>query len=137
MFQQHRKINDSCDFDIVIVKPTAGLDTGTVYKNLSAPPFNDISKLQQETTMMMRALKIGHPIAVSASLCNDLQAPAFALMPELKEIHDKTEEMGALGILLCGSGSATFAICDSAEIAGEIAKSFNHAGLWTWTGKLA
>jgi 4-diphosphocytidyl-2-C-methyl-D-erythritol kinase len=128
-------ITDSCDFDVVIVKPTDGLDTGTVYKTLNAPPFSDKNHLQQETTMMMHALKIGHPIAVGASLCNDLQEPAFSLMPELKEIHDKMEEMGALGILLCGSGSSTFAICDSAEIADTIGDKFKKDGYWTWVGK--
>ncbi|MEI6521759.1 MAG: hypothetical protein WCO98_17255, partial [bacterium] len=70
-----------------------------------------------------------------ASLCNDLQEPAFSLMPELKEIHNKMEEMGALGILLCGSGSATFAICDSAEIAESIGDKFKKDGYWTWVGK--
>jgi 4-diphosphocytidyl-2-C-methyl-D-erythritol kinase len=126
---------ESCDFDMVIVKPKAGLDTGTVYKNLNAQPFTDTHHLQQETTMMMRALKIGHPIAVSASLCNDLQTPAYSLLPELKTIHDKMEEMGALGIQLCGSGSATFAICDSKEIAETIAHKFKNEGCWTWAGK--
>lgn len=129
-------IPDSCNFNIVIVKPTAGLDTGSVYKIFNAPPFSDKNHLQQETAMMMHAMKIGHPIAVGASLCNDLQQPAYSLLPQLKDIHDKMEEMGAMGILLCGSGSSTFAICDSAEIASEIEKHFKNAGLWTWTGRL-
>ncbi len=128
-------IPDSCNFDIAIVKPITGLATGTVYKTLNAPPFSDKNHLQQETAMMIHALKIGHPVAVGSSLYNDLQVPAYSLLPELKDIHDITEEMGALGILLCGSGSATFAICDSAEIARAIASKFKSDNYWTWAGK--
>lgn len=73
------------------------------------------------------------------SLVNELERPVFGkhrFLAELKQwLLDRLEVSAAL---LCGSGSAVFAVMNDQADALELAKCAKHEldpGLWHWTGK--
>lgn len=83
-----------------IVKPSEGLSTPEVYKKL------DVSILQQRD-----------PEKILADFCdgryncfNDLEIPAFALMPELAHLQSRLKSSGFSDVLMSGSGSAFFCL---------------------------
>ena len=60
---------------------------------------------------MLHALERGDCAEIGHALMNELQEPAFALLPELARLRERMLAHGCLGVLLCGSGSALFGIC--------------------------
>lgn len=65
---------------------------------------------------MLVALRTMDTAGVGAALRNDLQAAAFSLMPELEEVVQAGEEMGARGAVVSGSGpTVAFLVGSRAE----------------------
>jgi len=65
---------------------------------------------------------------VAANLANNLAAPAEALLPELKALRvELAAQPGVHKVLLSGSGSTLFGICES-EAAADAAAAFFSAG---------
>ncbi len=121
---------------LVLAKPSAGLSTPQVYTHLHAPPLPqaDGSTLQPETRTMLHALERGDCAALVPALVNDLQEPAFALLPELARLRERMLAQGCLGVLLCGSGSALFGICPDEATARHAAIDLTNDCPWTWAG---
>ena len=88
---------------VVIVKPNAGVSTKECYNKFDEMPEN-------------------LPLKGKFHLKNNLEKPACALCPEISEVLEflksacKKED-----VLMSGSGSACFAICDSFEHARKVA----------------
>lgn len=118
---------------VVLAKPTAGLSTARIYAALHARPYVPprAPRLLPETQSMMRALESGDAAAVADALVNDLEGPALAQMPQLYHIRERMLQEGALGVLLCGSGSAVFGIWPDAESAEHAAIDLTNDCPWT------
>lgn len=109
-----------CDLSILVVKPVFGLSTAGVYSCLKIPasPMN-----QAEATGAF----IGSGISrINDGLFNRLQEPALELEPALGLLFEALKKAGAKRPLLCGSGSAIFALFETDERALEVAKSLIH-----------
>lgn len=87
--------------NVLLVKPKEGLSTATVYRELREEDYRDSSI---EKCLELYRKKDVHFIKESI---NDLEKPAFRLMPELNEI----KEILGPGSLMSGSGSTVFCLC--------------------------
>mmetsp|Transcript_11545 Transcript_11545/g.21166 ORF Transcript_11545/g.21166 Transcript_11545/m.21166 type:complete len:245 (-) Transcript_11545:251-985(-) len=90
--------------DVYVVKPQQGLSTPAVFKNLN---YNELS--QEDPRSILRKFYTENHHSHEKYI-NDLEAPAFRLMPELKEIKDMLEEYKFETVLMSGSGTSIFAI---------------------------
>ena len=57
---------------------------------------------------------------VGPAVINDLEAPAFHLVPRLAELKKRSEEAGAKRVLLSGSGSTIFALAPAETLAAAL-----------------
>lgn len=119
---------------LVIAKPSAGLSTPAVYEQLHAHPFTPTPHDDLATIRMRTALLQGDLPGVVSALVNDLEGPALVMLPELMRLRERMLQEGCLAVLLCGSGSAVFGICPSAEVACHAAKNLTNDCPWTWAG---
>jgi len=118
---------------LVLAKPAAGLSTAKMYTELRARPYAPPRSPHPlpETLAMMRALEKGNAAGVADALANDLEGPALVQLPELYHIRERMLQLGALGVLLCGSGSAVFGICRDAATAEHAALDLSNDCPWT------
>ncbi|MHB9108840.1 MAG: 4-(cytidine 5'-diphospho)-2-C-methyl-D-erythritol kinase [Armatimonadota bacterium] len=118
---------------VVLAKPSAGLSTAMMYAELRARPYipPPAPRFLPETQSMARALAKGDAAAVAGALANDLEGPALVQLPELYHIRERMLQLGALGVLLCGSGSAVFGICPDAATAEHAALDLTNDCPWT------
>lgn len=109
---------------IVIIKPKRGASTAEVYQAFDKAPV----VLPDETINNALAA----PKAENVMLLNNLFQAAQSVVPELTEIHAwlKNQE-GVEDVLLSGSGSATFAICDSFNVACALSAGARKHGWWS------
>jgi len=103
--------------DVYIVKPSKGLSTPSVFKNLN---YDELNK-EDPRTILGKFYTLEEDLKDKKNrFVNDLEPPAFRLMPELKEIKDKLEEFDFEGVLMSGSGTSIFAIGDPRAAPVEI-----------------
>lgn len=90
---------------MLLVKPPAGLATPAVFKALDLASRSTADPL--ELSAGLRKLRKG-----STELCvNDLEPPAFSIMPELKEVKERlAKEEGVDASFMTGSGSTVVAL---------------------------
>ncbi|MDO4572915.1 MAG: 4-(cytidine 5'-diphospho)-2-C-methyl-D-erythritol kinase [Clostridia bacterium] len=106
--------------DYLIVKPSAGVSTKTLFSRLPLPRKNP------DTAAALRALPEG-AAALADRLGNALEETAVQLVPEIGALKRRLLEAGALGACMTGSGSAVFGLFASAEAAEAAAKAFPDA----------
>lgn len=83
-----------------IVKPWFGISTPKVYGKL------DVGSLERrDPKISLRQFLDGEP-----SFYNDLEGPAFSLMPELRNLKEQLLSMGYKAVLMSGSGSSFFCV---------------------------
>ena len=112
--------------NIVLVKPAGGVSTAAAYTTFDNNPV----LIDTKAAACARDARD----AVEIELFNNLAPAAEALMPELAQIRTwLAEQPGVSGALLCGSGSAIFAVCDSFDAACRIVASARTQNLWTRT----
>ncbi len=93
----------------VIVYPNVSVSTEKVYKGLKIVLTNE----ENEVTF---SGKFSCVREVAAILENDLEEVAFCICPQIKTIKERLKNVGALGSLMTGSGSAVFGVFeDEAE----------------------
>jgi len=100
------------DYWVVIAKPLAGLDTATVYSNLTLSlTLKSINAKRREhlRSIAFQGLK---EVGELKELSNDLEIPSVKLLPEILEIKRFLEGHGPISCMMSGSGSAVFAIFD-------------------------
>jgi 4-diphosphocytidyl-2-C-methyl-D-erythritol kinase len=110
-----------------------GLSTPAVYRELDrlraagvVPEATDLSAGERA----IAALRRGPPSALAAALSNDLQAPALALRPALRQALRAAEDAGAVGALVSGSGPTVAALAEDAEGALRLAAALAGAGVF-------
>ncbi|NLC55280.1 MAG: 4-(cytidine 5'-diphospho)-2-C-methyl-D-erythritol kinase [Armatimonadetes bacterium] len=115
---------------LVLAKPAFGVSTARAYADLAAmragaPP----PECEPAAQVMRAALERDDLPAVAGALRNDLEAPVLAAHPEIARLKEALLAAGALGALLCGSGSTLFGLFTSVaaaetaagQLAGECA----------------
>lgn len=111
---------------VVIIRPEGGVSTAQAYATFDENPvYPEAAQLEE-----VRAAKEAQQVP----LFNNLQAPAQQLLPELADIAQfASESEGVSGVLLCGSGSGTFAVCDSHITAAALSAAAQAKGYWART----
>lgn len=108
---------------VVLVKPDAGVSTARAYAAFDADP--------QYVTAEERAVLAEAEDATAVALRNNLAPAAETLVPELANVRAWLEEQpGVEAAMLSGSGSATFAVCESLEAAFAVASAAGQRGWW-------
>lgn len=108
---------------VVLAKPAEGVSTKLAYETFDANP----TPIPADATARLEAA--GE--AVDVPLFNNLAPASEALLPQLAGIRSwLASQEGVRGTLLCGSGSCTFAICDSHDTASAIVVEARKRGLW-------
>lgn len=137
--------------DIVIVKPyeDKGLSTKAVYDQFDkmniCSDFNTAFSLDEncdchdhDHTMSLEEAASQLQFADNVPLFNNLAFASEKLMPNLLEVKDWLADMcGKDNVLLCGSGSATFAIVDEQHDTETIVNAAKDKGYWAIASQLA
>ena len=108
---------------VVLVKPEGGVSTAEAYRRFDeAPAYADDSRAAQ-----VRAATEADAI----DPFNNLAAASERIMPELAEVRQWLEQDPRTeGVLLCGSGAATFALCDNFQAACTLVAQARARGWW-------
>lgn len=111
---------------LVIVKPEGGVSTAKAYATFDEDP----------TPIDTDALALLHEAdeAAGVPLLNNLAPASEVLHDQLEAVRTFLEEQpGVDGVLLCGSGAGTFAICQDFAAAQQLAAQAQRQGWWVRT----
>lgn len=109
---------------VVLVKPDRGVSTAAAYR--------EFDKSSASAHHVHRRVLDRMESADDAVLLNNLAAASEALEPELAEVRRWLEvRCGEGGVLLCGSGSCTFALCEGFDEADAISIEARRRGWWS------
>lgn len=107
------------DVYVVLVKPPQGVPTGKAFGMLdhAACPHPDVQKV--------KAVLCTHDYAALADvIANSLEYSAFQLVPEIEHIKKQLQAMGCDAVLMSGSGSTVFTLCEDARLANTIVATY-------------
>ena len=114
------------DLNLVLANPGVFCSTAEVYARCVPRPLADAGASERTR----QALESGDLKAIAASLMNDLEGPALALHPEIRETMEALKAAGAEGVLMSGSGSTVFGLVPTEARGREIATVLSERGLW-------
>lgn len=122
---------------LVLVRPDQGVSTAAAYRAFDEAPVS----IDPARRSVMRTADC----ADCVPLTNNLAPAAEAILPELAAIRAWLAECsgvlrapdGRPSVLLCGSGSTTFAICENFDAAYRICAQARSRGLWSRTTNLS
>ena len=108
---------------VVIIRPNEGVSTSEAYRLFDeTPEFID-------TDVINRVYAASH--AEEIPLYNNLEPAAESLLSEIVSMREMALAYpGVQQVLLCGSGSAIFAICESYTAAQALAAFASREGYW-------
>lgn len=98
--------------------PPEGLSTAAVYGLVRR---RQLTARRGALTILLARWQGGDLVRLGAALFNDLERPAFGLLPRLAEVKAALLEAGAAGALLCGSGSSVVGLFAEADKAAGAA----------------
>lgn len=108
---------------IVLVKPAEGVSTSESYRLFDSDPIAVPVDISEKTKAAREA--------VDVPLYNNLMPGSQKIVPELANLYSWIEEQPEnQGYLLCGSGSATFVVCDSFNDACTLSSKAQAQGWW-------
>jgi len=111
---------------VVLVKPDFGVKTKEVYQNLV---FSEIIS-RPNVERYLDALRVENVSYLLNNIANVLEYSTFKLYPQVKELKETLQAMGAKNLLMSGSGSAVYALFtvqkDADIFAGTIRKECTH-----------
>ena len=108
---------------LVLVQPDPGVSTAQAYREFDATPLAIPETVSKNLSLA--------DCAAGVPLFNNLSNAAEALLPELAAIRAWAQSCeGARAVLLCGSGSATFIVCETVNTALSIAHEAKKRGWW-------
>lgn len=111
----------SCpELRLVLVNPGFMVPTPTVYHQYDAMNLSPTNA----TDAVLAAIEQGTPFAVRDAVGNALEAPAFALYPQLAAIKAELAGLG-LAALLCGSGATVMGIARDKKQAAQAAAALD------------
>jgi 4-diphosphocytidyl-2-C-methyl-D-erythritol kinase len=113
--------------DLAIVRPPVSVPTGAAYMAFDRVPMTD----PPGPDAMVSACESAVAAAVASALYNNMTVASTGLVPEVgNALAFLQDEPGVLGAAMAGSGSAVFAVCDSADAAERIAAGATRLGWW-------
>ena len=108
---------------VALVKPAGGVSTAAAYRTFDESPSPIPDSIAENAAAVQRAEDI--------ELFNNLAPASEQLMPELAEVRSwASEQSGVEGVLLCGSGAATFAVCSDFAAACAVVAGARKRGWW-------
>ena len=110
-------------FDVVVVRPPAGLSTPDVYRRCQ--PATEPVRLEP----LLRAARGGNIAEFGRLLHNRLQPAAEQLSPWIERLRREFGRLDFLGHQMSGSGSSYFGICRNARHARRLAGQLRQADL--------
>lgn len=121
-------------FDWVLVTSDEdGLSTPAVYGHLDELRARiDITGSQRMPEVdpgVLHALRAGDAIALAERLRNDLQTAALSLRPDLRDLLETGESLGALAGIVSGSGPTLAFLAEGPEAALELQVTLAASGL--------
>jgi 4-diphosphocytidyl-2-C-methyl-D-erythritol kinase len=117
------------DYHWVLAVADAGLSTPTVYAELDrlrSLDEDDAARVGAPDGVLA-ALRAGDVVALGRALANDLQPAALRLRPQLRRVLETGQELGAVGVVVSGSGPTVALLARSADDSVRIASAL--AGL--------
>ena len=115
---------------VVLILPAMAMPTPAVYRQL------DAMRLAADTNALAHAdwdgpIDIEHwrtlpAEALLKELKNDLEAPAFALRPDLNDLRQRIEQRIGRPVRMSGSGSTLFTLYDARDLAESMAEKVRH-----------
>lgn len=114
----------------------AGVSTAWAYEQLKRPPQAKWEKVTTRTARMLYALQAGKITtghALSAYLSNDFEEPVLRAFEPLQKLRKRMEQLGAIRVVLCGSGAAQFALCEDKSHADTMMERLRNEGFWACT----
>ncbi len=117
---------------ILLIHPGFGISTPWAYQQLARFP-EALNGRPGRAGEMVEMLNQGKLIRLATHLYNSLEAPALEKYPVLALYQEHLRSHGALGALMSGSGSTTFAIYETPAIAEKERTRFlaKFGTLWT------
>ena len=110
---------------IVLAKPAVGMSTAAVYKAIDAID----GYAHPDTEGMIDAIKKSDINAVASKLSNVLENASIPMCPMIGDIKKMLSDMGAVGVLMRGSGPTAYGIYKDKKTAQKAAdnvkKAFN------------
>ena len=100
----------------IIVKPTMGCSTKEVFALADAKPYKHVN-----IDKVVEALASGDDDMLAENMGNSLEEAAISLVPEIQEIKDYLKSQGLKLVLMSGSGSAVFGLCQDKKLLKNIA----------------
>jgi 4-diphosphocytidyl-2-C-methyl-D-erythritol kinase len=118
---------------LLLVRPGFGIATPWAYAQLARHP-KALNGQPGRAAALASLLAVGDLVAAGRAFYNSLEAPALRKFPLLALFQEFLREQGALGALMSGSGSTTFALAASRTAAEQLRDSFQQKfGATHWT----
>jgi 4-diphosphocytidyl-2-C-methyl-D-erythritol kinase len=109
----------------LVVYPGIPLSAGDVYGSLERPQHG------KDLPPGLEKGRLGLPLM----LRNDLEPAAISLLPVIAEMKEEVNKSGAIGALLCGSGSSVFGIFKSRAQLEEARLEMERRGWYTFIAR--
>lgn len=106
------------DCHIVLAKPKTGVSTKQIFEYLEETGIPS----HPDTPGVLAALEKGDLEALGSAAGNVLETATFALKPQVKELKDALQTLGAKAALMSGSGSCVFGLFEEEDAARRAAK---------------
>jgi len=115
----------------VLAKPYGvGVPTGWAYAQLGRGAYTPTTRPTHTERLVRQMPTIRTPCDLAPLLHNDFDAPILEAIPPLAQLRTLLEQGGALRVILCGSGAAQAALCESAHHAQTLAHTLRTQGYW-------
>jgi len=116
----------------VLAKPYGvGVPTGWAYAQLGRGAYIPTMQAKHTERLLRLLPTIRKPRDLAPLLHNDFDAPILQAIPALAELRTLLEQGGALRVILCGSGAAQAALCESEDHAQTLVHTLRMQGYWT------
>ncbi|MFD0870353.1 4-diphosphocytidyl-2-C-methyl-D-erythritol kinase [Chlamydia abortus] len=101
---------------VILAKPPINVSTGEVYGKLKASEIEHHPSIPD----MLQSIRSGRFDLLCRSLGNVLENITFELYPEVRQLRDSMQRMGADGVLMSGSGPTVFGLVSKFSKAAKI-----------------
>lgn len=109
---------------VVLIKPSKGASTKRIFNQLKIQEHSD----RRYAFLMKEGLEKNDEIQIFQNLVNDLETPAFNLIPEIKQIKKELKDSGIETTVMSGSGSTVVCLIDNDHLAKRIVKQYRNRG---------
>jgi len=104
--------------------------TGWAYAQLGRGAVSPNARADHTERLARLLPTIRTPRDLAPLLHNDFDTPILQAIPALAELRTRLEQGGALRVILCGSGAAQAALCESEDHAKALAQVLFQQDYW-------